>query len=204
MSSDYESDTDISNIPKHWRLPQRQNEILLPNPNYTSIQSILNTGPNGSISEERYIRMSKMLREKRFIKWDLNNFLALNSFLGARIIYVCNTDDKPNVYKYRSGGFITGIFNEATGSYIQYKAFSRSIFHIQLKNIRDLWILLPKVKRGPTDKIQLPRPDVGPSDRFVVYLDGIAIKKLRTRYDMDQFMKSQKYKRILKYGYVFV
>lgn len=184
-----------------WKMPLRQDDYKLPHEGYVSIQRTINNGPNGSLDPVRFGRYLKTLTSKNYYKID--DWNVIKELTGHRICYIVSEDD---ILKYRSGGFLVAVFDE----YIQYKGFNQAIYHVQKENLRDIYILLSKKDiekyfAGPIkpNVVILDKPEVTDYDEYVLSVNDVPIKVFRNNYDMERFMKTGKYQRILKYGYEF-
>jgi hypothetical protein len=169
---------------------------------YRSIQKTINRSTGGQLDQSVYDKYKVIVKKKRFIIVDdpTTNNEKLSRCLGCRIAYVRRNPDD-NTVKFRSGGFLTAVFDK----YLQYRGFNGAVYHIQKDEIIELLVRPPKEIKHKDSRVRIQRPITNlETKRYTIEIDDVTVAEFRDAYTRQRFMDTTKYKNILKYGYYFI
>lgn len=154
-----------------------------------SIQSQINTGPNGQYDPDKLEDYVIAILDLGFE--EVENFD--NIVEGDRIKYtgfIKNKDVYTDLVAFRSGGIVIAINKQA--KYLVFKSFGDTNFSIQEKHTKRIWIKKRPIKKEKTVTFKLNENHK--DSRHKVYIDNTVVFQGRDAYSTKRFTESKKYK----------
>jgi len=157
-----------------------------PKPDYVSHQSLINSGPGGTIDEEE---LANYLNERSYEEIKPKNVDQIP--VGSRIAYITKKN------KWRSAGWLARIEestmdvdgNEFTRpkKYVLYKSYNNACFPVQVEDVRLFYILQKKVEVVIEKMIYFRKPVK--QTKFPVTLINSEREEIVVYYARDNFNK---------------